>query len=491
MDSVNRPGVGGRAVLTVVLWGGFWLLGLAVAGALLWLPFMEAHYSGSVGLSGLVSGAGAVTVLWALRPRGWFSGQEKSDVRPLSREEFPALFRLLDEVADRAKARVPKKVYLSVEATAFIGMERRWFGLRREPVVGIGLPLFAFLERQELASVLAHEYGHHQGGDLSLGPWVYRTRRSIALAVDALEDSAFFLDVPFQLYGRFFLRTSSAVSRSQELAADALAASVCGVGPTAAALRKVHALAPYWQAYLSQELLPLFEERVGVPMLEGFRRFLAEPSRRVEVEQGIQEELERPPSPWDSHPVVAERLRSVGYSGATEASVAEFLPLSGCVELLGGEQAAEAAWVDRSISGALVALRWDEIAEKVVSPEMQKHWAGSNLDPKRTPLDALPGLLKEGEGLWNRVRPQGLDMLSPEGKRQQVRRMLVGWLGTALMHRGFAPEVRPGANLRLVCGDISVEPASIIRRLLSGELTEEAYVEACEVLESAGRERSS
>ncbi|MCE9666810.1 M48 family metallopeptidase [Myxococcus stipitatus] len=491
MDAVNRAGVGRRAVLTVILWAGFWLLGLAIAGALLLLPLFEARYTGSVGLSGFIAGAGAVTVLWALRPRGWFSARERSDVPPLTREEFPALFSLLDEVAERAKAKVPKKVYLSIEATAFIGMERRWFGLRREPVVGIGLPLFAFLEREELASVLAHEYGHHQGGDLSLGPWVYRTRRSIALAVDALEDSAFFLDVPFSLYGRFFLRTSSAVSRSQELAADALAASVCGVRPTASALRKVHALAPYWQAYLATELVPLFEERVGVPMLEGFRRFLAEPQRRVEVEQGIQEELERPPSPWDSHPSVEERVRSVGYTGSLEATVSEFLPLTGCVELLGGERAAEAAWVERSINGTLVSLRWDEVAEKVVSPEMQKHWAGSDLDPKRTPLGSLPGLLKEGEALWDRVRPPGIDVLSPEGKRQQVRRMLVGWLGTALVHRGFTPEVRPGANMRLVLDDISVEPAAIIRRLLSGELSEAAYLEACEVLESAGRERAS
>ncbi|AGC48143.1 M48 family peptidase [Myxococcus stipitatus DSM 14675] len=480
---MSSSGVGRRAVLMVVLWVGFWLMGLAVVAALLWLPFTEMFVTGGLGLSGIIAGAGAVTVLWALRPRGWFTRREQSDVAPLTREEFPALFALLDEVAQRAKAKVPQKVYLSGEATAYITVERKWFGLRRTPVVGIGLPLFAFLERAELASVLAYECGHHQGGDLALEPWVYRTRRSIALAVDALEDSAFFLDVPFQLYGRFFLRISSAVSQSQELKADALAASVCGVQAASAALRKIYALAPYWQAYLEQDLVPLFQAQAGVPMLEGFRRFLSEPRRRVEMEQRIEEELKRPSSPWDTHPSLEERLRSMGSAGNASATIPELLPLSGCVELLGGEREAESAWVKRSIRGTLVSFHWEEVAEKVIAPGMQKDWAGSDLDPKHTPLTALPGLLKEGEALWNRVRPPGIDVLSPEGKRQQVRRMLVGWLGTALVHRGFMPEVRPGANLRLMLGDISVEPASILRRLSSGELSEAEYLSACEVLE--------
>ncbi|MCP3137289.1 M48 family metallopeptidase [Pyxidicoccus xibeiensis] len=485
MDSVNPSGVARRAVLTVVLWAGFWLLGLAVAAGLLWVPIAEERYTGSVGLSGLLSAAGALTVLWALRPRGWFSREKRDEVRPLTREDFPALFTLLDEVAVRAGASVPRKVYLSGEATAFIAMERRWLGLRREPVVGIGLPLFAFLDREELASVLAHEYGHHQGGDLALGPWVYRTRRSIALAVDSLEDSAFFLDVPFQLYGRFFLSASSAVSRQQELAADALAASACGTRATASALRKVHALGPVWGAYFEHELLPLFGQRVRVPLLEGFRRFVAEEHRRADVEQGLQEALARPPSQWDSHPPLQERLRGVGYPGEGASTPASWLPLAGCLELLGGERAAEDTWVERSITEGLVSLAWEEIAGKVHLPELQKQWVGTAIDPGRTPLGALPGFLKEGEALWNRIRPQGLDLLSAEGKRQRVRRILVEWLGAALVHRGFLPQLRPGANLRFVCGDISVEPAVIVRRLAEGALSEAQYLEACELLEAA------
>ena len=50
--------------------------------------------------------------------------------------------------------------------------------------LGAGLPLLAWLSRSELESVIAHEFGHHVSGDLALGPWVHRTRRTIGGALD-------------------------------------------------------------------------------------------------------------------------------------------------------------------------------------------------------------------------------------------------------------------------------------------------------------------
>lgn len=55
----------------------------------------------------------------------------------------------------------------------------------------------------------------------------------------------------------------------------------------------------------------------------------------------------------------------------------------------------------------------------------------------------------------------------------------------ALVHRGFLPRLSPGAELRLVRDDISVEPAAIVRRLVEGALSEAQYLEACELLEAA------
>ncbi|MBN1203505.1 MAG: M48 family metallopeptidase [Myxococcaceae bacterium] len=473
MGTVNPRGAARRALMTLVLWAGFWGLGAAVIGVLAWVPVAEMRYRG-LGLAGILSAAGALSVVWALRPRWWFH-KKHEELPPLSREQFPALFALIEDVARRVGTRAPRKVYLADQATAFIRMERRWWGLRREPVVGVGFPLFAFFSREELASVLAHEFGHHAGGDLTLGPWVYRTRVAIASAVDSLDDSAFFLDVPFRLYGQLFLRVSGTVSRQQELAADALAARTCGPRATSSALRKVDVLAPLWGAYLGHDVIPIIERSVRVPVLEGFRRFLAEKSRRAEINRDLEEEARRPVSPWDSHPPFEDRLRSLGHEvrAAGGALPLEELGTEGCLELLGGEAGAEEAFYAQMTRGELVTLGWEEVGEKVILPEIAKHLAGSPLDPRRTSMSDLPELLREGPALWDRIRPSGIDILSPEAKRQRARQLLVQWLAVTLAEQGYRPEFHPGANLRVSRDGDSVEPAVVVEQvatsLRSGE----------------------
>ncbi len=478
MGTVNPQSTARRALLTLVLWAGFWLLGAGVVAALVWVPVAESLYSGGVGGAGIFAAAGAITVLWALRPRWSFRRRRHEDAEFLSKERFPALHALVADVARRVGTRVPTKVYLDDRATAFITIERRWGGLRREAIVGVGFPLFALLSREELASVLAHEFGHHAGGDLSLGPWVYRTRFSIASAVDTLEDSAFFLDVPFRLYGQLFLRVSGAVSRQQELAADALAARTCGPEATARALHKAHVLAPLWSAYLHHDVIPIIEKSVRVPLLAGFRAFLHEQSWRSEIQRDIEEEERRPPSPWDSHPPFDERLRSLGHEGLRESEPlpVKELETGGCLELLGGEASAEEIFYEQKTRGSLVSLKWEELGEKVVMPEIARHLTGGALDPRRTPLRALPELLREGPRLWDRARTQGLDILSPEAKRHRARLLLVQWLSAALAEHGFVPELRPGMNLRLQHEGHFVEPASVVDWVIKGVWTEEQYL---------------
>ena len=46
-----------RAVMALAWWAGFYLLGLALVGALLWVPWAEAVYSRQLGLSGVLAGA--------------------------------------------------------------------------------------------------------------------------------------------------------------------------------------------------------------------------------------------------------------------------------------------------------------------------------------------------------------------------------------------------------------------------------------------------
>ena len=481
MEALRRQSLTSRALLVVALWAGFYVLALGLALGLAWIPIAQARYSDTFGFGAIAAGAGAITVLWALRPRWWFKKKKEEDrFEPLSREEAPELFAFAEQVAAKVGAKPPRKLYLSGGPNASAAVESRWLGLVRERMVAIGLPLLAFLEPDELGAVLAHEFGHHVGGDVALGPWVYRTRAAIGRAAESLEDSSFFLDLPFRAYGDLFLRASTSVSRQQELAADAVSAGAFGAQATAAALRKVHELGPLWAAYFAHDAGPAISAGARVPLIEGFRRFLAEKKRRQAVQRDIDDLASGPPSPWDSHPSLEERLAAVGQAGSRPPVLAS----GGCLHLAGGERRAEELWYARAISAPLRAAGWEELGPGFVIPEIVKALKGTALDPARTPPSALPSLLREGAALWDRVRPAGLDLLSPEAKRRRAQQLLTDWLSAALSHRGFVAQVRPGAALALVGNGEEVDPAALVEGLGGGALDEHEYTEFCAGVES-------
>lgn len=478
-----------RVALTALLWAGFWTLALLLAGGLAWVPIAQLRYEGAPGPSGLLAGLGALTVLWALRPRGWFTKKVASSRLPIARADAEGLAAFVDGVASRLGAPSPHRVAFADHATAYVGVERRWGGLKKTVEVGIGLPLFALLGRDELSAVLAHEFGHQLGGDTALGPWVHRTHRSLAAAVEALDDSAFFLDVPFRAYGQLFLRVSAQVSREQERTADRRSAQVYGAPAAASALRVVHGIGTLWDVYFDAEVEPLLHLGVRVPLLEGFRQFLAEPVKRPEVVKAIEAIVGRPPSPWDSHPTLAERLASLGEAAVQEdAALAgpQRPPPSNCLDLLGGEAAAEDLWYRIATNGKMTPLRWDEVGQKALLPAMREALEENGLTPATADLEALPQLLAEGGGLWERLRKGGVDLLSAEGKRQRSRRMLTDWFAVSLWWKGFEPVVRPGAALRLRRGPVELDPAQVIEGLVSGRFTAADHLELCEAIARTG-----
>ena len=174
----------GRALLALSLFAGFYLVGFALVAALLWLPWAQMSYSGSMDPSGILALAGAVYIVWALVPprRRWSApGPE------LSAASEPRLHALIASIAQKTRHAMPHAVYLVTDPCAFASSRPRWYGLRREPIIAIGLPLLALLTEDELAAVVAHEFGHHVGGDVKLGPWQHRTSAAIAAALHRLD----------------------------------------------------------------------------------------------------------------------------------------------------------------------------------------------------------------------------------------------------------------------------------------------------------------
>ena len=466
---MNHPRLLSRALLALGLNVGYWVLALVAVGTLGFVPVAQLRYQDHLDVGGVLAGAGALTLLWALRPRGLFTRAERSELPPVTPREFPALFALMAEVEQRVGAPSAHKVFLTADANASIHVERRWLGLKRERVVCLGMGLFGILDRDALASVVAHEYGHHLGGDLWLGPWVHRARASLTGTLESLEGSAFFLDLPFRAYAEFFLRVSSGVSREQELFADALAVKAYGAAATARALKRIHEAGPRWETYLHLELTPLVEQGARLSPFDGYARFRDNRTYRPLVARAMEARKTNRATRYDSHPPLEERLRAAGDLGHAPAEVDS-------LSLLGGETSAAVSFYERFTSGNLKTVEWPQVASDVLLPALAQKLAGTILEPGKTPVTELPQLIAEGPALWDRLRPEGLDLLSPEAKRQRARELLSEWLTLSLAERGFVPEREPGGNLRLRRQEQVVDPEALLESASRGAVTWEELV---------------
>jgi Zn-dependent protease with chaperone function len=452
--------------VALALWLGFYTLGIGLAVALLSLPYAQLRFEEVIGFSGLAATLGALSVLLALFPRPQ-PFQPPSEA--LDRSAYPQLGQLIDDVARRVGHPAPQDLFLTHDANAFAGSRKRRWLSRHRSVVGVGLVLFEICDRDELASVVAHEMGHHVAGDVALGPWIHRIRRAIAGALERMEGSNFWLHLPFVAYGHLFLRVTRRSSREQELAADALAARTCGAEATGAALARVHRLGPLWEAYWAGEVVPLLELGFRPPLLDGFRMMMKVPKVRQALERLSREADERHPSPADTHPPLADRLLALV---ASEESRLREPPAEGARAWFDDLEAAELVVVRsvlRDPAMPLTAVTWQEAGEKVWMPHWKKSLEelGDVFDDLTLPR--LPVVTADSTLLSDRL-PASLAILSPMAQHQRVLSLLGAWLAVHLHGRGFTARAEPGAEVRLEREGTAFEPEAIIRTLADGTL---------------------
>lgn len=455
-----------RAVLVLALWLGFWILALGLVALLLWIPLAQMIYRGSAELSGFVAGVAGLTLAWTLRPRRREEeASTVSKIPPLSRETAQPLYALVEKIGAGLGINAPVNIHLVGQSTAFIFGRRNWYGKVRTLEVGLGLPLVGSMSEAELGSVIAHEFGHFVAGDLSLGPWVYRTRNAIARTVTDLDDSIFFLDLLFRSYGQWFLRLSASVSRAQEYAADAIAARTYGAETSANALRKVHLLGPVWSSYFDLDLAPALNQGARLPIFEGFRQFRRSANRRPEVQAAIARAEAHTVSEYDTHPSLGERLAAL-----IGDSRPGYPPLADCFALLGGEAATEASWYALFPRDEAVRCDWSRFGEDVLQPRIASCFANTWMDPAKLALAELLPMANTLDELWPRLRPEGVSFLSRQGKRNHVTEILNEWIIACLTARGFVATVAPGQAVTMARGAQVIEPDALLRGALAETL---------------------
>ncbi|MEW2355184.1 M48 family metallopeptidase [Spirillospora sp. NPDC029432] len=317
----RAPDLALRACLALALLIGFYVLAFAlIAGLLAFCVLVVALLilekadlpTGSVFVVGVAFGAAVVTFDAVVRSV-WIPGHQAPEGVRATPESQPGLWAEVRDLAAATGAPVPAEIHLVPGVTAFIHQDSKVLGLVRGKVVlGLGIGLMSVLDRAELRSVLAHEFGHISGGDTRLGPLAYRAQHAIMRAVEVLRRK----DKPvqkllvrlFSAYFRLYARSTMAVSRAQERAADRASVRIAGPAAAARALETIGVADLAFDAFADRYVVPLW--RCGhrpEDLYGGFRDFFAAQVLAEVRAAVLAEETGR----WDSHPSIGERIRLI------------------------------------------------------------------------------------------------------------------------------------------------------------------------------------
>jgi Zn-dependent protease with chaperone function len=453
---------------------GFYILAIGIAGVLIYIPYAEWTYAGSLHVKlAFFCVLGAGIILWSILPRP----DRFTPPGPLlAAKEHPKLFETLADIAGATKQHMPLEVYLIAEVNAWVMDRGGIMGRGSRRVMGLGLPLLQVLSVCQLRAVLAHEFGHFHGGDTKLGPWVYKTRAAIGRTLQGLTAYDSFLQKPFLWYGQAFLRITHAVSRRQEFTADALAASIVGSRPLIEGLKQSHGAALAFHAYWANEVAPVLSRGFHPPLAEGFRRYLGSSWITEAVSTSLDRELaEAETNPYDSHPPLRERIAALQSLPCREMPGAELPALSLLGDIEGLETHLIGATSHEPGMQAFQSVAWEEVGEKVWAPAWETYaekyaevLAGNTsctFPEFSQNLDAFSRRLGEIDG----------EDLAPEERRQQATAVLGIALALALRRTGWELRVLPGDDAICERHSTVIKPFDIVPKLASGELSPEAW----------------
>lgn len=180
----------------------------------------------------------------------------------------------------------------------------------------LGLPLMQMLDRDQFASVIAHEFGHFGGGHGRFGGWIYHVRSSWYRLLGALQAQRSWANKLFvkffDWYAPYFNAYSFVLARAQEYEADAAAARVVGSRAAGDALVRVNIAS----ARLDQDFWPGVQRawrlQPAPPAL--LFRDMGEHLRRPGEQDAewLSRALAQPPGFDDTHPTLSQRLAALG-----------------------------------------------------------------------------------------------------------------------------------------------------------------------------------
>jgi heat shock protein HtpX len=484
----HRPSLAGRAFAAVALMIGFYVLALGLAALLLYLPYAEMHHLGRLHAKlAIFAVVGAGLILWSIVPR--IDRFEAPGPR-LTQDDNPDLFQEIGRIARATDQEPPREVYLVPEVNAWVTHRGGFMGFGSRRVMGLGLPLLASLSKPQMRAVLVHEFGHYHGGDVALGPWIYKTRAAIVRTVQNLAEADSWLHKPFEWYGLLFLRLSHAISRVQELAADALAARIAGPDSMAGALRSLASASLGYSAYWQQELAPALSEGLKPPVLAGYQMFVATPKVREQLSAAVVEaEKNEVTDPYDTHPSLRDRLAALAELPRTAAPADAGPSLAWLGNVEREERRLFAFLSAQPGFPRLTESSWEAVAEQVWVQGWRQNQQQLGHHLGEAIVAELPSLLRDPAPLLPALAKNDVQELPEERALERARVALGTAFALQLVDRGYAPAFGPGEPVRLVQEGRTIEPFVLAEQMQKGELDAPSFAEIYRSAGLTGTER--
>lgn len=466
-----------RAFLALLLTVGFYLLACGIAVGLIAIVVLQVVFTHRViARLDLFAIVGGGLILWSIVPRRAPFVEPGPRLRPAA---HPLLRDQLADIAGRVGEPMPSEVYVDLSMNAGVLRRGGLLGIGSRRVIVLGLPLLQLLTVSEMRAVLAHEFGHYHGGDTAIGPWVYRTRESIVRTIRHVGRFSSLLHVPFRWYGILFLRITQAVSRSQEFAADRLAAAAVGARPMTSALSKLDEGALALQLFMHSEFVPVVNAGLRPPLVGGFAHFLGQPPVREHLHRLVFEQPARAEAhPYDSHPATRDRIAALAGLDPGPDPGHELAAVSLLEQVAAIEQEALRRHL-RPGTPPLRELAWDQVGAQFVLPFWrQVIQENGPLLGAATVID-LPALAAVAAALGHRI-PDASDACGEDWARQAGVRLLRAALGVALAGQGWTVESQPGEPITLGFGPTAIRPVEIIDQMAEGRFDTADWASWCQ-----------
>lgn len=109
--------------------------------------------------------AGVIAIIFMFKPL-LARPVKQGRIRSLTAKGEPVLFEYVKRICDEVGAPIPKRIDINNEVNASASFRAGWWSILRgnDLVLTLGLPLISGLSLQQLAGVIAHEFGHFSQG---------------------------------------------------------------------------------------------------------------------------------------------------------------------------------------------------------------------------------------------------------------------------------------------------------------------------------------